>query len=273
MRTLLDSKDELVSNRLDELHSMGLTHQEAVVYTSLLSLGPSHARAVCKDAHLTREDTYRILRGLEAKALVQIIIGKPSTFVAIEPRSAVKTFVSQIDARSTELKQRAYGLGEWLERVSTFNGREGHHDEAISVKLLFGHQIIEETIRLLGQCRSEHVAVMTGRGFAVSSQTGYLDYLSLAVQRGIRVRFVTEVNQANRQAVSRFSRKFEVRHHEDLDRMMSFSISDGSAVTLALTDLADIDEARAICANSPTLVGGFRSYFEQIWGGSTAVSS
>src|ERR1700722_19417037 len=82
---LLDSKDGLVSNRLDDLHSMGLTHQEAVVYTSLLSLGPSHARAVYKDSHLTREDTFRILRGLEAKALVQVIIGKPSIFVAIEP--------------------------------------------------------------------------------------------------------------------------------------------------------------------------------------------
>ena len=45
---LLDSKDGIVSNRLEDLHSMGLTHQEAVVYTSLLSLGPSHARAVCK---------------------------------------------------------------------------------------------------------------------------------------------------------------------------------------------------------------------------------
>jgi sugar-specific transcriptional regulator TrmB len=262
---LLDSKDELDSNRLDDLHSMGLTHQEAVVYTSLLSLGPSHARAVCKDAHLTREDTYRILRGLEGKALVQVIIGRPSTFVAIEPRSAVKTFVSQIDARSTELKQRAYGLGEWLERVSVFNDREERQDERVSVKLLFGHQVAEETIRLLGQCRFEHIAVMTGKGFVVSHRTGYLDHLSLAVQRGIRVRFVTEVNNANRHAVSRFSRKFEVKHHEGLDRMMSFSISDNSALTLALTNLKDIDEARAICANSSTLIGGFRSYFEQLW--------
>ena len=269
---MLDSKDGLVSNRLDDLHSMGLTHQEAVVYTSLLSLGPSYARAVCKDSHLTREDTYRILRGLEAKALVQVIIGKPSTFVAIEPRSAVKTFVSQIDARSTELKQRAYGLGEWLERVSTFNDREGQQDETISVKLLFGHQIVEETLRLLGQCRSEHVTVMTGKGFVVSNQMGYLDHLSLAIQRGIRVRLVTEVDQANRHEVSRFSRKLEVRHHEDLDRMMSFSISDSSAVTLALTRLDGTHEARAICANSPTLIGGLRSYFEQIWGESTKAS-
>ena len=263
---MLDSKDGLVSNRLDDLHSMGLTHQEAVVYTSLLSLGPSHARAVCKDSHLTREDTYRILRGLEAKALVHVIIGKPSTFVAIEPRSAVRTFVSQIDARSTELKQRAYGLGEWLERVSTFNDREGRQDETISVKLLFGHQIVEETLRLLGQCRSEHVTVMTGKGFVASNQMGYLDHLSQAIQRGIRVRLVTEVDQANRQEVYRFSRKLEVRHHGDLDRMMSFSISDSSAVTLALTRLDGTHEARAICANSPTLIGGFRSYFEQLWG-------
>ncbi|MDA4113579.1 MAG: hypothetical protein OK474_06010 [Thaumarchaeota archaeon] len=265
---MLDSKDELVSNRLDDLHSMGLTHQEAVVYTSLLSLGPSYARAVCKDAHLTREDTYRILRGLEGKVLVQVIMGRPSTFVAIEPRSAVKTFVSEIDARSTELKQRAYGLGEWLERVSVFNEREEHRDEGISVKLLFGRQVVEEAVRLLGQCRFEHIVVMTGKGFVVSQKTGYLDHLSLAVQRGIRVRFVTEVDHVNRHAVSRFSRKFEVRHHEDLDRMLSFSISDNSAVTLALTDLNEIDEARAVCANSSTLVGGFRSYFEQLWGDS-----
>jgi hypothetical protein len=98
---------------------------------------------------------------------------------------------------------------KWLERVSTFNNREEHQDDRVSVKLLFGRQIVEETIRLLGQCRFEHVAVMTAKGFVVSNQTGYLGYLSLAVQRGIRVRFVTEVNQANRQAVSRFSRKCE----------------------------------------------------------------
>ena len=52
---------------------------------------------------------------------------------------------------------------------------------------------------------------------------------------------------------------------------MSFSISDSSALTLALTDLKDgIDEARAICANSPTLIEGFRSYFDQLWDDCTA---
>jgi sugar-specific transcriptional regulator TrmB len=162
MSPLLDSKDGIVSNRLDDLHSMGLTHQEALIYTSLLSLGPSHARTVCGDAHLTREDTYRILRSLEAKGLVQVIVGKPSTFVAIEPRSAIRTFVSRIDARSTELKQRAYGLGEWLEGVHLQQPR-GAPEERVSVKLLFGRQIVEETIRHLGECRFEHVAVMTGK--------------------------------------------------------------------------------------------------------------
>ena len=144
-------------------------------------------------------------------------------------------------------------------------------EETISVKLLFGRQIVEETLRLLGQCRSEHVTVMTGKGFSPPIRWATSTSLAGDTARD-KGRLVTEVDQANRQEVYRFSRKLEVRHHGDLDRMMSFSISDSSAVTLALTRLDGTDEARAICANSPTLIGGFRSYFEQLWGESAKTS-
>ena len=175
---------------LADLRAMGLSHQEAVMYSQLVALGPSTARHISEAAHLPREDSYRLLRRLESKGLVEVVLGKPSIFLAIEPRAAVRSFVSNLESRSESLKQRAYDLGIWLEKIKG----TGHPEEVerslreSAVRILWGQQVFLEFEKSLRKCTEQYEGVYSPLGFLGTSGSALLESLLLARKRGVRVR-------------------------------------------------------------------------------------
>lgn len=253
---------------LADLQEMGLTYQESLVYSELVSMGPSHARRISERAHLPREDSYRILRRLESRGLVEVHLSKPSVFVAVEPRAAVRSFVSTLESRSEELKQRAYDLGFRLEKIkgTARNPEEADSSSDSTLRVLTGHQVFVELERALSCCQRTYSCVLAPVSFVSASGAAVLDEILACRRRGVETRLITEFNRDNLDAIRRYSKQLAIRHHPNAGQGIRFSVFDDSKTILALAEpVTARDGARVMSSSIPTLVKGLTFYFEQMW--------
>jgi sugar-specific transcriptional regulator TrmB len=265
---LADREDSLVEDRLADLQAMGLSHKEAVLYSQLVALGPSSARRVSESARLPREDSYRTLKRLESKGLVEVVLAKPSIFLAMEPRAAVRSFVSGVESRSETLKQRAYDLGVWLETIKGTGGRDDSERvrRESAVRILWGQQVFLELEKSLRSCEEQYEGVLSPEAFVTASGTGILENLLAARKRGVKVRIITEVGPENLETVRRYSKVLAIRRHEGVSQGIRFSVLDRSKIVMALTEPRTSPErATCLCSSVPTLARGLGLYFEQMW--------
>lgn len=248
---------------------MGLTHIEAVIYSGLVSLGPSHARQLSERFHLAREDTYHVLKRLESKGLLQVAMENPHTYTALEPRAAVKNFVSDIDSRSDDLKQKAYEVGIWLDsiRQSVHESNQlGDERPVSSVKMLNGLQVFIDCGKRIRSCHSSFTAVYSGATFSIAAGLGLVNELLAASRRGIEVRLITEATRENWERLRGYSKKLNIRHQPNTDIGMRFSVIDGSQLFLSLAEpTLTVNKAKAIWSDNPPFVRGMRVHFEHVW--------
>jgi sugar-specific transcriptional regulator TrmB len=255
-------------DHLSDVQQMGLSHQEAVLYSCLVALGPSSARHVSESARMPREDSYRTLKRLEARGLVQVELGNPSIFVAVDPRTAVRSFVGSIERRSDELKEKAYELGVWLESIkdTASRGEVGPVNHESAVRILWGQQVFLELEKALKKCDEHYEGVLSPAAFLRSPNFGVVEMLASASSRGVMVRVITEETPQTIEAVRRYSRVFQSRSHEGVSQGMRFSIVDRSRIIMALSDVpAAPEHVSCLCACVPTLARGLGLYFEQTW--------
>lgn len=251
------------------LQEMGLTHHEALVYSALLSIGPSHAKKIGEVAHLAREHSYEILRKLEAKGLVELVLAKSSWYIAVEPKLAVNSFVAKISDQSRLLTEKAYEMGAWLQQLKQDSLRRSEdvvHSEP-HMRLVFGRNVMQEFERELKSTKSEYLGVFGHSGTLAARRT--LELLAGAARRGVNVRVITDLPAFPDRHTRRLPRAFDVRAHESAGIGARFSVFDGSAAILALHEpVTTGEDARAICSYNPTFVRGFVLHFEQLWGAS-----
>lgn len=256
------------AERLADLREMGLTHQESIVYAVLLSMGPSHARRVSERANLPREDSYRVLKHLEEKGLVEVVLGKTSVFVAVDPRVAVRSFVSKVVTRSEELTQKAYDLGVWLETIKDTVPRD---DDGVtlsnpSVRVFSGNQVFSELERMIREGRAQYSGLVSPVSFGSFLGSRFLESLVSASKRGVDVRVITTVTDQTSESVRRYSRILPIRHHPSINHGIRFSVVDGTKAILALAEPGrNAGEARVLYSSIPTLTRGLMFRFEEMW--------
>jgi sugar-specific transcriptional regulator TrmB len=263
------------ADHLTEIQEFGLSHQEALLYSQLVALGPPSAREVSERLHMSREDSYRILKRLESRGLVQLALGNPSIFMSVEPRAAINSFISNLDVRSDALKEKAYILGAWLETIkgtaSHAVAERVHHESA--AKVVWGRQVFVELQKLVATCSTQYEGVFSTDLFKRDPKFGILEFLPLLIKRGVKVRVVTEVTPETLETVRRYSKIFPIKAHVGVSQGMRFSIIDRSRIQLALTEPSASDELTScLCSTIPTLAKGLGMYFDKIWTDSLPVT-
>jgi sugar-specific transcriptional regulator TrmB len=78
------------------LIQMGFTRSQATVYLSLLKLGDTDSKELSKEANLSSQQVFRIIRELQEIGLVEReLIMKPYKFKAIPPELGLKLVLTQ----------------------------------------------------------------------------------------------------------------------------------------------------------------------------------
>ena len=244
-----------------------MTRSEAIVYTVLVCLGPSRG----KDLHLlvrhSREETYRILKDLESKGLVEARLEKPTMFAAVDPDTAMQVLLSQIRKENEERTKKAGELGTWLRDIRGATVDEESSNQRHHIRLLHSHQATGVGNTMIRSCATSCVVATTAGWLSRMNEVGNLEPLVSAAHRGVRVRIVTEVTPENAKHVKNHQTRFEIRHHPGVNRMVRLMICDGSEVMFALSENdTDVEELFSLYSDSVPIVGGFNLIFEKLWG-------
>jgi sugar-specific transcriptional regulator TrmB len=114
-------KDLQIQDSVEALVDLGLTHLQAKVYVTLVSLGNATARDIHASSNIQRSDIYHVLSELEEKDLVERLIAKPTKFKPITPNEAVSTLLERRKEQTRALRKNATQALRELQNVD--NGK------------------------------------------------------------------------------------------------------------------------------------------------------
>jgi sugar-specific transcriptional regulator TrmB len=255
---------------LSQLAKLGLSSLETRVYVALLKTGASGARAIANIANIDRVETYRTLKSLAKKGLVEIAIGKPSIYNAALPDLVIKTLLAEKERQLSSLKTSMNTVQSWLESIRNKESTliadiaDGDYFANFSVKL--AKQTLRYYNSLLSNVKKEILLVWSGFGLHIHAQEGTIDLFRRCHDRGLRILGITEENGRYSSEIRRWSKFINLRYIRSMEGRLRYMIVDSAELTLALNEIpCDINSFALLSTKNRTMVRGFEMDFYTLW--------
>jgi len=228
------SKQTLKSIKIIEkaLLDLGLSRNEAKVYLFLAKAGKSTASKVAKAVSLNRTEIYRVLKGLERKGLVSLVLEKPMKFVAVPFENAVSWLIEAEKMKLRTLEQRKDRLLEiWVSLPGSYMDSELRE----VFQILEGSNQIESKAReLLESTKYEFCVFISEDIIGRLYHSGFLDELERISKKGVDVRLIAD----NSPKIEFFVKEMKFKNIKyvlmDAGDLPFFLISDEKEVLLML---------------------------------------
>jgi len=253
-------------NQIKILSELGLNFCEARVFIALVRSGMSQAKTISKISGVSKPDVYRALVTLQERALVEKIISSPAFFKAIPLEESLSILLEKKETEHKLLREKTDQL-----------------------KLDFNHSLIEQAAQENGQ----QFILITGKDAELErrrkeqnkalksidainpwkrfrkTQLFYAEEIKEALQRGVKIRLITE--EAN--DISKIS-----GYYSDLKKVgfyriryvsvplsTAVSIYDKKEVIIATSPGANLGEANILWSNNSSIVTVMQEYFNMLW--------
>jgi len=253
-----------------ELQEYGLTRNEARVLVFLAKTGPSKASEVARAVQINRTETYRTIRNLQRRGLVEATLERPVRFQSVPFDKCLQILIDERKVKLRILEQRGENLRN---RFASFRVEPITHDVE-RFQVVEGRISIEQ--RMQGMYAKAHKSVMTvlsSSEILRADMSGLLDMLASAVTSGLRVRVITAVNQSNLRVVEKLRDKIEIRHLDlKAKPIPRVSIIDDNEALFGITPADESQrpgEEVALWINSRAFIRNLQAYFEEMWNSGT----
>ena len=199
---------------VEKLEAFGLSSKEAHLYVILLKYGPKTTGELAKLLHSYRVDIYRLLETLTEKGMVEESVEKPTKFAAVAADAALTEAMMQ---HAYELRWMQENRDQVLKLAQEYLSSEARADDLYTFKVIKGRSnalAITEQLVTTAEARIMFISSLTG--LSILSTSGILEHCINAVDRGVRVKFISEVLSKNVDSVREaLAGGIEVRHYDD----------------------------------------------------------
>lgn len=224
---------------IQELMDLGLTSYEAACYVSLAALGPSEPRRVADDACIPHPSAYTALTALASKGWVDLVVKKPASYRAKEPKKIKAMVASKLEDTFDSL-------------AKVYNARPV--EEAELVYTLRGSDKVLAKIYELLRSATESV-VLVAPSMSLEDKK-LLDLLKQAIDREVKVRAIGD-DRAERL----LPRGADVRTGKLVAVDM---LVDDKVALIALPDYSACG-----WVDSPAVASHFKQFLELMWNSSS----
>ena len=232
--------------------------------------GPSKASEVARAVLINRTETYRTIRNLQRRGLVEATLERPVRLQSVPFDRCLSTLIEERRARLRLLEQR----GESLRRQFAAVRVEPITHEVERFQVVEGRLRIEQ--RLHGMCSQAQKSVMTvlSPSEMVRADTaGLFDMLSHSVKGGLRVRVITSIVKPNLEIVEKLQQHVEIRHLDlKAKPIPRVSIIDDNEALFEISTADEsprMEEEVALWINSRAFVRNLQAYFDEMWTSAT----
>ena len=261
---------QAVGDIVAELQEYGLTRNEARVLVFLAKTGPSKASEVARSVQINRTETYRTIRNLQRRGLVEATLERPVRLQSVPFDRCLNILIDERKARLKILEQR----GETLRRQFAVTRVEPVTHEVERFQVIEGLLRIEQRLqKMCAQAQKSVMTVLSPSEMVRGETAGLFDMLAHASKGGLRVRVITAIIQPNLEIVERLGKSVEIRHLDlKAKPIPRVSIIDDNE---ALFEIATADETHrtgeevALWINSRAFVRNLQAYFDEMWKSAT----
>jgi len=108
---------QAASDVVAELQEYGITRNEARVLVFLAKTGPSKASEVARAVQINRTETYRTIRNLQRRGLVEATLERPVRFQSVPFDKCLQVLIDERKAKLRLLEQRGETLRRQFEEI------------------------------------------------------------------------------------------------------------------------------------------------------------
>lgn len=259
--------EEIVAQLVD----YGLSRNEARVLTFLAKRGAERASLVARALKLNRTETYRTLRNLQRRGLVEGSLEQPVRFQAAPFSRCLDILIAERKNKVAALEERSGALERVFESLSVETAAPAFE----RFQVLEGRTRIVQ--KLLFMCESSKLqidAIMASSDFAGGRGREVLDTLSMLAKRGRKIRVITDINASTVKLVEPFQNLVSFRHL-DLARkpVPRVSIIDDAEALFGIGGAEELSEQApeevTLWISSRSFVRTLRAYFNEMWSTAT----
>jgi len=253
-----------------ELQEYGLTRNEARVLVFLAKTGPSKASEAARAVQINRTETYRTIRNLQRRGLVEATLERPVRLQSVPFDRCLSILIDERKAKLRILEQR----GEALRRQFAMTRVEPVTHEVERFQVVEGMLRIEQRLqKMCAQAQKSVMTVLSPSEMVRGDTAGLFDLLTHAAKGGLRVRVITAIIPPNLEIVEKLRQGVEIRHLDlKAKPIPRVSIVDDSE---ALFEISTADETHrteeevALWINSRPFVRNLQAYFDEMWNSAT----
>jgi sugar-specific transcriptional regulator TrmB len=261
---------QVISDLVAELQEYGLTRNEARVLVFLAKTGPSKASEVARAVQINRTETYRTIRNLQRRGIVEATLERPVRLQSVPFDRCLNILIDERKARLRMLEQRGEALRDQFAAVRI----EPVSHEVERFQVVEGMLRIEQRLQnMCAQARKSMMTVLSPSEMVRGDTAGLFDMLTHAARGGLRVRVITAVVQPNLEIVEKLRQHLEIRHLDlKAKPIPRVSIVDDGE---ALFEISTSDETHrtaeevALWINSRAFVRNLQAYFDEMWNSAT----
>lgn len=262
----------LSEHLLKGLISFGLSGNEAKTYLALVQLKQATARAIARLANLPRQEIYRVMPRLERLGIVEVIVSKPTKFLAIPPEDALSELIdrqTEIFAQKvSELQRDKKTLENELKKVE---GKSAGitQPEPVHYALVSGRHLVNEKIQEMLRKAKIEVLWMSPKYEIIHAVLHDRDKtLRQCAEKNVKVRVLTEVHEKNVKEVENLSRFCEIRHAPNVTTLITIvddkELIVGSAVHKS-PNLTGTELIHELWTNDYNHIKVMKDFFEKVW--------
>jgi sugar-specific transcriptional regulator TrmB len=261
---------QTINDIVAELQEYGLTRNEARVLVFLAKTGPSKASEIARAVEINRTETYRTIRNLQRRSVVEATFERPVRFQSVPFEKCLQVLIDERKARLRILEQRGENLRRQFEGVQV--ERVTHDVERFQV--VEGRIRIEQRLQAMSaQARKSILTVLSPSQILRAETSGLLDMLSKGAKTGLQVKIISAITTSNLKIIAKMHDSLEVRHLDlKAKPIPRVSIIDDNE---ALFEITPADETQrtseevALWINSRAFVRNLQAYFDEMWNSGT----
>jgi sugar-specific transcriptional regulator TrmB len=243
------------------LEDFGLTPKEAKIYYILSRLGSASANEISSVTQYNRLQTYRSVKGLLDRGLVEISLERPRRYTPLKIEHAINLLQQEAANRIIQLEcKKPLLLQKWAE-VSDFPISRASY----TFRLIQGSKNVFKFAIMLYESAEKNIdIVIKGNELMRWISEGADDSLQKKTSKKVTTRAISEFNKYNIAATLRFLQFCDLRHTSPLN-MVPLVIIDNKEVLICLNGNNPGIPENAIWTNHPELVAMLTGFFKILW--------
>ena len=254
----------------EDLAGFGLSEKEVNVYLYLSQKGASSAGGIAKGLRANRTETYKVLKGLENKGIIDATIDYPIRFSAVPMEKALKILVNIQKEKVRDIEARRAALLEVLKQEKI----EAPLVEEEKTQVIKGiDQIYAGVTARLEEGAQTLQMVIPEEDLIKEYLTGMFDVLK-KFSKKMDARLATNLKDSSHEALRELQRLNIDYSTVDVEELPYFMTIDNEV--LVITKPSDKDVSRkdvtAFWTNNRSIVNTFKAFFQDVWAKKEGIS-